>query len=383
MIDRLVQRAIRGSRKSVLLLGPRQTGKSTLIQGLGPDLEINLASESTYLEFARDPGELERRMAAAEPRTVFLDEVQRMPSILNTVQALIDQSRRMRRPLKFYLTGSSARKLKRGKANLLPGRIFSYELGPLIAAELDYQMDDMLALSTGCLPEPYLEGDRADKEKLVATYAATYLKEEIQAEALTRNLEGFTRFLSVAAETSGRFLDFSKLASKAKVARQSAVRYFEVLEDTLVARRVGPFPGAPEADLVKHPRYFFFDAGVLNGLLGNFTVSADRIGSLFEHLVFNQIVHSANARDVEARVWNFRTRGGSEIDFIVEIGGSLWAIEVKTSFVGGGDLGAFESFRRQVGRDHRSVVATLKGARKRIGSVEVMGWQQLLREMGL
>jgi predicted AAA+ superfamily ATPase len=244
-------------------------------------------------------------------------------------------------------------------------------------------MDATRALSTGCLPEPYLEGDRGYKEKLVGTYAATYLREEIQAEALTRNLEGFSRFLTVAAEASGRFLDFSKLASKSKVARQSAVRFFEILEDTLIARRVAAFPHAPEADLVKHPRYFFFDAGVLNGLLGNFTVSADRVGNLFEHLLFNQIHHSSKAKDLNARIWNFRTRGGVEIDFVVEIGEALWAIEAKSSDAGTGDVSAFESVRRHVRKDHRSVITTLKGPRKKLGRVEVLPWQQLLREMGL
>jgi uncharacterized protein len=383
MISRALTAALRDSPKSVLLIGPRQTGKSTLVQSLSPDLEINLADEQTYLQFASNPGELDGRLAVGEIETVFLDEVQRLPSILNTVQVLIDRSRRRHRRLKFYLTGSSARKLKRGKANLLPGRIFSYELGPLVAAELDYEMDSARVLSTGCLPEPYLEGDRRYKEKLVGTYAAIYVKEEIQAEALTRNLEGFSRFLTVAAETSGRFLDFSKIASKAKVARRSAVRYFEILEDTLIARRLGPFPHAPEADLVKHPRYFFFDGGVLNGLLGNFTASADRIGNLFEHLLFNQIHHSSKAKDLEARIWNFRTRGGIEIDFVVEVAGALWAIEAKASDPGRSDTGALESFRRYVRKDHRSVIATLKGPRKKIGSVEVMPWQHLLREMGL
>jgi predicted AAA+ superfamily ATPase len=130
--------------KSILLLGPRQTGKSTLIAGLNPDLSINLARESTFLEFASDPTLLDAQIKALRPRSIFIDEVQRLPSLLNTVQALLDESSGA---LRFYLTGSSARKLRRGRANLLPGRVIALELGPLLESELGNTFD----LSTSLL----------------------------------------------------------------------------------------------------------------------------------------------------------------------------------------------------------------------------------------
>jgi predicted AAA+ superfamily ATPase len=199
MLVRLLASKLGETSKSVLLLGPRQTGKSTLLLDLRPDVVINLADESEFLSFAANPGELAQRMAAKQVETVLIDEVQRLPSLLNTVQALVDRAKHEGRTLRFFLSGSSARKLRRGQANLLPGRVLTYRLGPLSSVEIGPGFDPRRAMELGTLPEPYLESDRATAEKLLASYAGTYLKEEIQAEALSRNLEGFSRFLHVAA----------------------------------------------------------------------------------------------------------------------------------------------------------------------------------------
>ncbi|MBN2573096.1 MAG: AAA family ATPase, partial [Deltaproteobacteria bacterium] len=191
-MKRSLRRILADSPKSVLLLGPRQTGKSTLMLGLGPDLVVDLARETELLAFAANPGELEQRIAARSPRTVFIDEVQRLPSLLNTVQAILDEAKAKGRRLKFFLTGSSARKLRRGQANLLPGRVLTYRLGTLSAAEIGDTFDARRAMELGTLPEPYLEPQRATAEKLLSSYAGTYLREEVQAEALSRSLEGFS-----------------------------------------------------------------------------------------------------------------------------------------------------------------------------------------------
>lgn len=381
MVPRHLEPILRRSRKSALVLGPRQTGKSTLIRGLFPELSINLALEATFLEFARNPEELPQRLAAKRYGTVFLDEVQRLPALLNTLQVILDE---WPRPPKFYLTGSSARKLKRGRANLLPGRIHSYFLGPLAASELDYHMDTPQALSTGTLPGIWTEEDAHERQKTLRTYASTYLKEEIQAEALTRNIEGFSRFLFVAAAEAGKFLDFSKLASQAGIPRQSAIRYFEILEDTLIVRRCDSFRKSLRRRLVQSPRFFFFDTGVLNGLLENFRVSSDRIGPLFEHLVFNQILHGASAKDVTARVSSYRTEHGAEVDFILELGDEVVAVEVKASSnVGRGDLRGLKSFAEYYGKPHRSIVAYLGKQPKVVERVKILPWQMFLKQIGL
>jgi predicted AAA+ superfamily ATPase len=381
LIQRLLSSPIGKSRKSVLLLGPRQTGKSTLMESLSPDLSVNLAHETTFLAFAQNPSELEERLLAAEPRTVFLDEVQRLPRLLDTIQVILDT--RSPSPPRFLLTGSSARKLRSGRANLLPGRIHTYELGPLCAAECGHAIDVRAALATGTLPGIYTESDERERKKTLRSYAATYLKEEIQAEALTRNIEGFARFLRIAAACAGKFLDLSKLAKEAQVPRQTALRFFEILEETLIVYRAEPFARSERRRLLQHPRYFFFDNGVLNALLGNFAVSPDRVGLLFEHLFFGQVRATAAARDLELRMSTFRTEHGAEVDLVLEAGDLLWAIECKASRnVGPTDLKGFTSFAQIARRKHRQIVAYMGETPRVVAGVEVLPWQRVLKELG-
>jgi predicted AAA+ superfamily ATPase len=386
MINRLLKAHLVASKRSVLLLGPRQTGKSTLTHALGPHLEINLMRESTFLEYSANPGALESSLAAMpQAKLIMIDEIQRLPSLMNTLQAEIDATKQRR---KFLLTGSSARKLRSGQANLLPGRLAIFYLGPLVAAELDYQLATQRALSLGTLPEPYLLKGNEESQKLLMDYASTYLKEEIRLEALTRNLSGFTRFLYAAAAASGQFLDFSKLARRAKVPRQSALRYFEILEDTLVAQRIECIDPAlaPKADLVRHPRYFFFDVGVLNGILQNFVVSNDRIGLLFEHLLVTQITASAQARALPYKLWNFRTRGGLEVDLVLQLNRKMHLIEIKackTTDISTHDITPLQECQRYLSQKSAAVVLCLDGTERQVGGVPILAWQRGLQRIGL
>ncbi len=382
MITRALTASLTKSSKSILLLGPRQTGKSTLITGLNPDVTINLAHETTYLDFASRPSELETRLAAQEKaKTIFIDEIQRLPSLLNTVQVLLDKPGNHYR---FYLTGSSARKLRRGHANLLPGRIHTFHLGPLTSGELDYNLDTQKVLSSGSLPGILTDADTSSQQKTLRSYAGTYLKEEIQAEGLSRNLEGFARFLQVSGEWAGHFLDFAKMASGAQISRQTAIRYFEVLEDCLIVVRVDSFSKSLTRRLVQHPRFYFFDVGVLNGLLGNFSPSADRVGALFEHLVFTQIYHSSHHADEDIRFSTFRTEHGAEVDLILEKGKEILAIEIKASKnIGPSDLKGLKSFSDYVGKKHRPLIFYLGEHKKRLNGVEIFPWQEGLKEIGL
>lgn len=345
MIKRLVASKLTSSKKSLLILGPRQTGKSTLMRSLKPDISINLADQAVFSRYLADQGLL-RRTVGTE-KTILIDEVQRIPSLLNTVQALIDEDKSRQ----FFLTGSSARKLRRGQANLLPGRIHDYLLGPLIPLELGAKFDPRLACSKGLLPDPYLDNDERSWKKTLRTYASTYLREEIQAESLTRNLEGFSRFFNIAAAWSGEFLDFSKIASLAEIERTSAKRYFEILEDTLITYRLEPYTRSEKLRLIRHPKFYFFDVGVLNGALGNFNPSPDRIGKLFEHLVLQTIRSTAQALDKDIRMSVFRTASGSEVDLILECDGNTFAIEIKSGRkVQSGDFKGLNSFSKFVGK---------------------------------
>jgi predicted AAA+ superfamily ATPase len=381
-ILRTLANKLSASKKSILLLGPRQTGKSTLLGDLFPESKkFNLADESEYLNFAGDPRMLERRLGPNFQGDVFIDEVQRLPSLLNTVQKIIDEKRRIR----FLLTGSSARKLRRGEANLLPGRIHGYTLGPLVSHELNYQGDTEQMLAYGSLPGIYTESDEQDRSKTLSSYAATYLKEEIQAEALTRNIEGFARFLKFAAVCATQFLDLQKLAKQAQINHQTATRYFTVLEDTLIVHRLDAFAKSSRTRLIQHPRYFFFDNGVLNGLLGNFIVSDDRKGALFENLVVTQVIHSIAARDeIGCRLSSYRTEHGAEVDLIIERADTTIALEIKaTRYVSETDLTGLESFAKYYGRPHRPILAYMGSERLFIKGVEVIPWQEMLAECGL
>lgn len=366
-IDRLIGKKLAAARKAILLLGPRQTGKSTLIRTLAPKLEINLADEEVYVAFLRDPGLLKQRIRGA--RSVFIDEIQRIPSLLNTVQYILDQDN----PPQFLLTGSSARKLKRGGANLLPGRIFTYELGPFSCTELGERFDIRQALRKGLLPGIYLERDSETWTKLLRTYAVTYLKDEIQAEALTRNLEGFSRFFDVVCSHSGDFIDYTKFASLAAIERMSARRYFDVLVDTLVLRAIGPFSTSQRVRIIQHPRFYLFDVGVLNGALRNFEASSDRVGRLFEHLVIQLIASEFQGRDEEVRLSVYRTETGTEVDLIVERGRRLFAIEIKaTKKINPGDLRGLRSFATFYGKKHTALVVFMGDQPLRIDNVDVL-----------
>jgi predicted AAA+ superfamily ATPase len=375
--ERRIAPLLARSRNSVLLLGPRQTGKSTLVRRLTPDLEINLSDEETYLEFLRQPGLLKQTIGSS--RTVFIDEIQRIPSLLNTVQFILDRGDR----IKFYLTGSSARKLRRGQANLLPGRVLTYELGPLTCSEIGASFDVGTAMQKGLLPGVSTETDADTWKKLLRSYATTYLKEEVQAEALTRNLEGFSRFFDVICGASGDFIDFTKFASRASIERMTARRYFDVLVDTLVVRSVEPFTKSARRRLVQHPRYYLFDVGVLNGALRNFEVSADRAGTLFEHLVLQLITAEAASRDLDYRVSVYRTDAGAEVDFIVELNRTVFAVEVKNSrSVASGDLRGLKSFDGFYGRRHTPLVVYRGERPLRIDGVDVRPIEQALALMG-
>jgi len=377
MIKRFLQSKLEKSPKSILLLGPRQVGKSTLLNTLKPDLTINLAQPAEYLAFSQNPSELEERIGSKNPGLVLIDEIQRIPDLLNSIQVMIDN----RRPkIKFLLSGSSARKLKRGSANLLPGRLFTYRMGALSCAELGYQMNTNRALELGCLPEPHFM-DQANGEKLLRSYTSTYLQEEILQETMIRQIQGFSRFFSVVAKNAGNFFDFSKMSALARVSRSAARRYFEILEDTLICERVLSYENE-KLDLVRHPRFFLFDVGLVNASLGNFKISEDRKGLLLEHLFYNQLKNTSFAFDLEVKISHFRTRGGLEVDFLLEVNDKLHAIEVKsTADPSERDLSAISQISKLLKREVRCYVAHAGTAEKKIKGIDVLPWQQVIREI--
>lgn len=332
MIARQLETTLRQftKKKSVLLLGPRQVGKSTLLKALGPDITINLADESTYLEHLKAPELLALKVAAVKAANplIYLDEIQRIPTLLNTIQALLDD----RKNLRFVLSGSSARKLARGKANLLPGRVLVERLHPLTYLEIkttqgSFDLDR--ALQLGLLPEVYTEEIGAE---ILASYAHIYLREEIQAEALVKSMQSYARFLDLAAELSGQFINYAKLSSDAEINKDTLRNYFEILEETLLIHRVPSYGTLCSARKARQKdKFYLFDVGVRNAVLkktkSHFTDTEK--GPLFEHFIFQQLKAIRDYEKCDWEIKTYRDDRGLEVDFILESDRALKLIEVK------------------------------------------------------
>jgi predicted AAA+ superfamily ATPase len=383
MFERLLTRQIQGGRRSVLVLGPRQVGKSTLLASLAPDITLNLASPAEFRDYATHPERLEDELRGAgkSVRTVFIDEVQRVPALLDLLQVIIDESPRR---FRFLLSGSSARKLKRGRANLLPGRLHVHHLHPLLAGELGghFKLDRVLA--HGTLPGIYSEPDAATREADLRSYVDIYLHEEVQAEALVRDIGGYGRLLELAAVSSGRILNVNALCRDAGLSYETARRYIEVLEDTLLMFRVPAWSGSDRASLVSHPKLFMFDLGVRNALLRRPLDKPldDERGVLLEHLVAYELYRRLGSSLPRAALYYYRTRHGVEVDFILEVDRELWGIEVKASRrVERGVLKGMTSMGERTRRLKRKIVVFLGPRRQRIDDVEILPLGQFLASL--
>ncbi len=325
--------------RSFFLFGPRSTGKTTwLREVLGGARWYNLLQESETVRLLRDPGLLSRESQALAPGSwVVIDEVQRLPNLLDEVHDLLS-----RYPLRFALTGSSARKLKRGRANLLAGRAVTRRFFPLVAAEMDFALDVDDLLQFGSLPRIRLERDPRSKIDLLEAYGETYLTEEIRAEALVKNLGSFARFLEVAALMNGQTTNVSTIARDAGVARPTVQGYFDVLVDTLIATWLPAFRPRARIREVAHPKFYFFDPGVVRSLGRRLHEPLERAerGPLLETYVLHELRAYINDSNCGGELSYWRTAAGVEVDFVWSRGKRNVAIEVKAS----------ERWRSQEGR---------------------------------
>ncbi len=257
-VDRLVDLSVLLAKKSHFLFGPRQTGKSFLIhQSLQGVRVYDLLDTSIYLALSQNPLQLSQELTPQD-RIVVIDEIQRIPDLLNEVHRLIETRR-----IKFLLTGSSARKLRRGGVNLLGGRARTKHLHPLTYKELGKDFDLSQALTRGTLPSIYFSDDpRADLQ----SYAGTYLEQEIVAEGATRNVPAFSRFLKVAALCNGTIVNFTNVANDAQVPRTTVYEYFRILQDTLILHEVPAWRQSRKRKPLASSKYYFFDVGVVGML---------------------------------------------------------------------------------------------------------------------
>jgi len=388
--------------KSCLFFGPRQTGKTTLVH---KTLE-NISNKKDIIEYPlqhpgvrqsleADPGKLIREVEAYSNKPiVFIDEAQKVPSVFDAAQYLIDTDK-----ASIILTGSSARKLRRSGANLLPGRVSYLHLDPLMWGELGllrggaidelkvnninkskFSLEDSLVF--GSLPNIVL-ADEQDRSKTLREYAEIYLEEEIRAEALSRNVGAFSRFLELAARESGTAPNMANLSQETGVSQPAIKEFYNILVDTLVAERVDPYLKKPRKQILSSSRYYLFDIGVRNAVarlpLTHDLINAQK-GTLFEHAVILEIIRRIRALDKNYKVNYWRTKSGAEVDCIIDMGDKVIPIEIKASKnVSLGKLKGLKIFLE----DYKSVakegfVITMGERREKLAhNITAIPWQEL------
>ncbi len=314
---------------SVFLWGARQTGKSTLLVNLFPDATyIDLLRLDTFERLRRNPSLLREDLQSKQPGDiVIIDEVQKLPDLLNEVQWLI-----VRKDIHFILSGSSARKLKRYGTNLLGGRALRCRLLPLVSAEIP-DFDLIKACNNGMLPRHYLTENAT---KRLQAYVGDYLQQEIMAEALSRNLSSFTRFLEVAALSDGEMVNYNNIASDCGVSAVTVKEYFSILEETLVGFMLPAYTKVRQRRVIKAPKFYYFDVGIVNYLThrGKLLPGSADFGHTFEHLVVQELVAYVEYRQKHVVLSYWRTASGIEVDVVVSDEYSsdiLFAIEIKSS----------------------------------------------------
>ena len=349
-LDLEIRRLV-AKKYSGLILGPRQVGKTTLVESaLGNvenKLEYFLQNPSVRLEMEANPGRIIGQVEARGRRPfVFVDEAQKVPEVFDSAQLLIDQKK-----AQFILTGSSARKLRRSGTNLLPGRIKRFYLDPLLWGELGYIKSNAIeklkikninesskftfqeSLVFGSLPG-IIKLPKKDRGDFLRSYAEIYLEEEIRAEALSRKIGAFSRFLELAAAESGTSPNFSKLSMESGVSQPAIKEFYQVLEDTLVVERVDPYLKNARKRILSSSRYYFFDLGVRNSLarlpLDEKLINAQK-GILFENAVILEIIRRVRALNKNYKVCFWRTSGGAEVDCVIDMGRAVIPIEIKSS----------------------------------------------------
>lgn len=350
---------------SVFLFGARQTGKSTLLRHRFPTaIYIDLLNTETFAKFSRRPNLLyELYKEKDENDVIIIDEIPQVPLILNEVHRLISE-----RGIRFILCGSSARKLKRQSFNTLGGRAFPFYLYPLVSAEIpNFNLER--ALSNGMLPPCY---DAKNAHLLLSAYVDVYLREEVKAEALVRNLDSFQRFLDAAAFTDGEIVNYNNIASDCWVSAHTVKEYFSILEDTLIGYTIPAYTKTQKRRLTKAPKFYLFDIGLVNYLLNRKEVvrGTPEYGHAFEHFVIQEIVAYIHYKQKRQKLSYWHTSTGLEVDAII---GDEVAIEIKsTEDVQNKHLKGLKAFSEEHSDFRLIIVALDTMTRKTEGNIEII-----------
>lgn len=363
-----------GGNESLFLWGARQTGKSTLLKMLFKDaLVFDLLLADVYERFQRNAAQLREIVLASNPdRLVIIDEIQRIPALLNEVHWLmVNQNTR------FILCGSSSRKILRSGANLLGGRALRYELYPLISYEIG-DFDLIRALNNGLLPRHYLA---SDPERLISAYIGSYLRDEIQAEARIRNIHSFSRFLEAAAFSNGEIVNYTNIASDCGVSAPTIREYFQILEDTLTGRFLPAYRKKPKRRVIHAPKFYYFDVGIANYLLKRKMIvrGSEAFGKSFEHYIYHEIYSHSHYSGINYPLYYWRTASQIEVDFI--LGDNEVAVEVKgTAQASPRHIKGLQSFAAEY-TVKRLILVSDDPLPRKIGSVTILPWKIFLEQL--
>lgn len=367
----------RPGHETFFLWGPRQTGKTTLLRAAYPDaVWIDLLRADEYRRYLEAPERLrEELLSASKPRQVVIDEIQKVPALLDEVHGLHEIP-----GIRFALCGSSARKVKRGGANLLGGRAVRYELHGLVADELGDSFELDRILNHGYLPRIYGSNRPGP---LLRSYVGDYLKEEVAAEGLVRNLPVFSRFLDAAALSDTELVNFSNIARDCAVSSHTVKSYFEILEDTLLGRWLPSYRRRPKRRVIESPKFYFADLGIVNQLArrGVIERGSELFGKAMENWVFHELVAHNVYQEAFAPLSYWRLASGIEVDFIV--GDMNLAIEVKgRARIQSDDLRGLRRLKEDHPRIRRRAVVCLE-SRRRVteDGIEIWPFQYFLDEL--
>ena len=364
--------------QSAFLWGPRKTGKSTYLKTAFPhSLVYDFLRTDLFIEFSKNPSLLREQLLAKDNdvlnHPVILDEVQKIPQILDEVHWLIEN-----RGLRFILCGSSARKLKRGKANLLGGRAWRYEMFPFVTAELG-SVDLLRILNHGMIPSHYLQ---EGYKKALKAYAQDYLKEEVFDEGMTRNIPAFSRFFDAMGYSHGELTNYSNIARECGVDSKTVKEYYQILVDTLLGTMVEPFKRRQDRGVISRAaKFYLFDVGVA-GAITKRRLEAEKgelFGKAFEHFILMEIsaFNSYNELDYDINFW--RTKSGLEVDFV--LGRGEVAIEVKgSSRIDKRDLRPLRAFIEEYSLKKALVVCNEREERIH-GQIRIMPYKKFLKDL--
>lgn len=384
----MYRRILKPHQNSFFLFGPRGTGKTTFLKRIFENhqpLWLDLLDPKTEDRYARNPDTLIQEIDGSSGKVdwVVIDEVQKLPKLLDAVHLLIEKRR-----VKFALTGSSARKLRKGAANLLGGRAHVFNLFPLTALEWGGNFDLGAALRWGALPAVATFKEEAVKKEFLRAYALTYLKEEIWSEHIIRRLDPFRRFLEIAAQMNGAIINYDNIAKDIGADLKTVQSYYEILEDTLVGILLDPFHHSLRKRQRKNPKFYFFDTGVKNALERTLDqpllAGSYAFGQAFEHFILLEAHRLNSYRRKDFRFSYLRTKDDAEIDLIIERPGLPAAlVEIKsTDRVKEKDTRTLDRFLKDFGNAEAFCLSRDPIAKK-IGSVSVLPWEQGLGELGL